>query len=156
MNSRVSRTRDTAPIPRIYWVLKQPVKLLKINLPHLPFGSYDAFRKDNLNIVQVVVVHVVDIASPVRVAPVPFVNYNNLDLEGAFDDLDPWRLLLAFPGDMDGTRPVRIHLDRPSSVRSFLNYFLSVVVTMMSCTWGVVNLWFRVVLSVRVPPSIKL
>ena len=108
-----------------------------------------------MNIVQVVVVHVVDIASPVPVALVPFVNYNNLDLEGAFDDLDPWRLLLAFPGDMDGTRPVRIHLDRPSSVRSFLNYFLSVVVTMMNCTWGVVNLWSRVVLSLytRAPLS---
>ena len=99
--------------------------------------------------------HVVDIASPVRVAPVPFVNYNNLDLEGAFDDLDPWRLLLAFPGDMDGTRPVRIHLDRPSSVRSFLNYFLSVVVTMMSCSWGVVNLWSRVVLSVHACPPLS-
>ena len=91
---------------------------------------------DNSNIARVVAVHVVDIGIPVPVALVPFVNYNNLDLEDAFDDLDPWPLQ-QFPDDMDGTRPVRIHLDRPSFVRSFLNYFLFYPHYMtMSCTWA--------------------
>ena len=85
-----------------------------------------------------VVVHVVDIGSPGPVALDPFVNYNNLDLEGAFDDLDPWPFQL-FPDDMDGTRPeARIHRDRPSSVRSFLNYFLFFPVDdhTSCCTWA--------------------